>query len=107
MIALVGSTKIRMEEKQEAHLFKETRQNELKGLIENGTFKIIKRNTVPKEKRMYGTRFVDTFKTVGGIETPKSRLVAQIYMDHDAARVPTKTPTVQRSSQGIICSTGA
>ena len=59
-------------------------------------FKVVKRSSVPSNQRIYGTRFVDAMKTVHGVEKAKSRLVAQNYMDQAAAKIATKSPTVQR-----------
>ena len=106
-LALFGTAKIRIADKNEAHKFKDARKKELQGIIDNKTFKIVKRSSVPQGIRIYGTRFVGSFKTVGDVTNLKSRLIAQNYQDEDAKTIATKSPTIQRASQRMICITGA
>lgn len=106
-MALFETTNLRLASNAESYKFKEARILELQGLIDNGTFKVVKRDTLPTRKRIYGTRFIDTYKTVDNNEKLKSGLVAQKYIDDDADRIATKSPTVQQESQRIMGSSAA
>lgn len=57
--------------------FVESRASERKGLIENGTSRVISRDEVADGRRIFGSRFVDTIKCTNSGAQPKSRLVAQ------------------------------
>ena len=96
--ALFGQTKVRIASKKEAHKFKTAREEELHGLIEGKIFEVVKRDSVPKGKIIYGTRFIDAVKTVDNNTKLKSRLVAQNYMDEEATTISTTSPTIQRAS---------
>lgn len=61
----------------EKHTFIESRSKELTGLMGKGIFEILDRKSVPKEHRIFGTRWVDALKTVDGKTFEKSRLIAQ------------------------------
>lgn len=99
---LYGASKMEVHGKESAHLFSESRKKEWLGLLENGTFKIVKRSNVPKGTRIYGCRFVDSVKTVRGEQFDKSRLVAQNFMDLAALFIATKSPTISKLGQRIL-----
>ena len=64
--ALLWNEKLEIMGKNKGQLFKDSRKSELDGLWKNGTFKIVKRSTVPAGSRIYGCRFVDEIKTADG-----------------------------------------
>jgi ribonuclease HI len=98
----------RVFEKQEDDgLFAESREKELRGLLERGTFVVVKRERA-SGKRIYGTRFVDAVKSYGTSEAvTKSRLVVQAFNDRASRQVLTGAPTVQRFSQRLLLSMAA
>ena len=87
------------------HSFVSSRNAELQGLKNRGTFDLIDRAAVPIGTRIYGTRWVDTIKVIEGKEIEKSRLVAQNYRDKCATSISTKSPTVSRMGQRIAVTT--
>lgn len=107
ILALLGTANIRIATKNETSQFQESRAKERKGLMDNKTFKVVKRNSIPKGTRIDGSRFVDSFKTVDNETFPKSRLIAQNYMDVESSKISTRSPTILRCSQRIICCTAA
>ena len=82
--------------------FKDARHTELTGLIENGTFTPIPRQSIPTGTRIFGSRFIDEIKRAGTGMRKKSMLVAQNYQDVGSTRIATKAPTVNRFSQRIL-----
>lgn len=92
---------------KEAAMFAQTRRDELNGLVQNGTFRPIKRSDVPNGSRIFNARFVDEIKRAGEGLRKKSRLVSQSYSDEEATTIPTKAPTVQRLSQRTALSIAA
>ena len=86
--------------------FKDSRQAELNGLIEQGIFEIVSRKEA-EGHRIYGTRFVDTVKNEGRPDAyEKSRLVVQGYADKSHGLL-TYAPTVQRASQRMLLAIAA
>ena len=84
------------------------RKRELVGLTKAGVFQIVNRSTVPKGKRIYGTRWVDTIKqNTDGSNRYKSRLVSQNFRDYDARHIPTKAPTISRFGQRLALTISA
>ena len=106
-MALFGSTAVRIAGSDEKDKFAASRKAELDGLLKNETFKVVKRSSVLPGTRIYGSRFIDAFKTVDGTTKQKSRLVAHNYLDEQASVISTKSPTIQRCSQRIVCATAA
>lgn len=94
LAAMFGATNIKIMGERDARLFKEAREAEIKGLLQEGTFKIVKRASVPDGTRIYGTRFVDTVQSVNGVSSYKSRLISQNYNDKEATCISTKVPTI-------------
>jgi hypothetical protein len=83
--------------------FTESRQKEIKGLLDRGVFKIIDKKDVPKGTRIYKARYVDEVKNKGTAKAfKKSRLVVQAYNDQEKKTILTQSPTIQRVSQRII-----
>lgn len=79
-------------------------QDEMNGLLEEGTFKMVRAKDVPDGTRVFGSRFIDEVKRAGEMLRRNSRLVAQNYIDEDARRIGTKAPTIQRFSQRTLLS---
>ena len=79
-----------------------SRRKELDGLIQQGVFKVVDRASLPKNTRIFGSRFVDEMKTRSdGREYEKSRLVARHFRDKKAKKIPTKAPTISRMGQRV------
>jgi hypothetical protein len=91
----------------DAGVFLESRKAELLGLQQQGMFRVVKCSSVPPHTRVYGTRWVDTQKSVKGQQVPKSRLVATNYRDHGARSLPTRSPTVTKAAQRVVIATAA
>ncbi|KAI1000167.1 hypothetical protein K3495_g8030 [Podosphaera aphanis] len=78
---------------------------ELNGLLDRGVFEIVDKNCIPKNARLFGSRFVDTVKNQGTEKAfEKSRLVVQAYNDNLKKILLTQSPTIQRSSQRLALS---
>lgn len=105
--ALFGASNVEIAKKTDSWRFEKARKEEIKGLLDNGTFEIVKKSSVEKGARIYGTRFVDAVKTVNNVEKLRSRLVAKNYDDNASTLISTKAPTVQRVSQRIALSSAA
>jgi hypothetical protein len=72
-------------------------------LLERGVFAIINEADIPKDTRIFNSRFVDEIKNSGTADAyEKSRLVVQAYDDQDKSLILTQSPTIQRVSQRII-----
>lgn len=85
-----------MDMKEEvSEAFKQSRDAEMEGQIENGTFRPIHISKIPIVNRIFGSRFVDQLKRMAKGTKHKSRLVAQNDLDKEAAVISTKTPTVK------------
>jgi hypothetical protein len=83
--------------------FTESRQKEIRGLLEREVFEVVLPNQVPAGVRIFNARFVDEVKNAGTDKAfEKSRLVVQAYNDEDKLLVLTESPTIQRASQRII-----
>lgn len=60
-------------------VFVESRCNELKGLLKNGTLIPLKKESISEDKRIFGSRFIDEFKSTDHGKRFKSRLISQNY----------------------------
>ena len=105
--AMFGAENVEYMNPSDDRTFRESRITELNGLINRKTFEVVKRDSVPPDARIYGTRWVDCIKTVNGKKIDKSRLVAQNYRDHGATSICTKSPTVSRMGQRVAITTAA
>jgi hypothetical protein len=61
--------------------FVEARQKEINGLLSQNVFKIVDINDVPREERLFKSRFVDEIKRRDSVLYKKSRLVVQAHND--------------------------
>jgi hypothetical protein len=73
--------------------FQESRHSEFRGLESQDMFRIVARSSVTQGTRIYGTRWVDTRKTVDGKEVPKSRLVATNYCSNTKTEIGIRAST--------------
>lgn len=88
--------------------FTESRQKEINGLMEKGVFQVIPISQVPRNTRIFNSRFVDEVKNIGTAAAyEKSRLVVQAYNDHEKETILTQAPTIQRMSQRLILALAA
>lgn len=88
--------------------FMESRQKEINGLLEKGVFEVVSISEVPKNTRIFNSRFVYEIKNIGTANAfEKSRLVVQAYNDHDKMSILTQSPTIQRMSQRLILALSA
>lgn len=56
---------------------------------------------------MFGSRFIDSLKSVKEGQRKKSRLIAQNYKDENSRGIYTRAPTVQRLTQLLLLSLAA
>ncbi|EED17146.1 hypothetical protein TSTA_022030 [Talaromyces stipitatus ATCC 10500] len=62
--------------------FDQSQEKEINGLLENGVFKVVKVDDIPKGTRIFNSRFVNEIKNWGTDKAfEKSRLVVQAYND--------------------------
>lgn len=88
--------------------FTESRQKEINGLMEKGVFRVVPISQVPRNTRIFNSRFVDKVKNIGTAAVyEKSRLVVQAYNDHEKETILTQAPTIQRMSQRLILALAA
>src|SRR5579871_1486997 len=82
--------------------FTESRRKEINGLLERGVFMIVNEADIPRDIRIFNSRFVDEIRNSGTNEAyEKSRLVVQAYDDQNKNMILTQSPTIQRVSQRI------
>jgi hypothetical protein len=80
---------------QDDDLYEDSRQVEVTGLLEKGVFEVTPRSQVPKEVRIFNSRFVNEIKNKGmEREFKKSRLVVQAYNNGEKYIVLTQLPTI-------------
>lgn len=83
--------------------FTDSRRKEIDGLLKKEVFKIISISEVPKDTRIFNSRFVDKIKNAGTATAfEKSRLVVQAYNNQGKEMVLTQSPTIQQMSQRLI-----
>ena len=76
--------------------FTESHQKEINGLMEKGVFWVVPVSQVPRNTRIFNSRFVDEVKNIGTAAAyEKSRLVVQTYNDHEKETILTQAPTIQ------------
>jgi hypothetical protein len=93
---------------QDNDLYENSRQVKVAGLLEKGIFEVTPRSQVPKEVRIFNSRFVNEIKNKGTErEFKKSRLVVQAYNNGEKYMVLIQSPTIQYISQRIILSIAA
>ncbi len=84
-------------------IFENTRRKEINDLLKKRVFELITINVVLRDVRIFNFRLIDEIKHFDTTETyEKSRLVVQIYNDHDKALMLTQSSSIQRMSQRII-----
>ena len=75
--------------------FTASRQKEIFGLLENGVFKVVSPEDVPKDARNFNSQFVNEIKNAGTDKAfEKSRLIVQAYNNVNKGIVLTQSPTI-------------
>lgn len=88
--------------------FTESRQKEINGLMKKGVFPFVPISQMPRNTRIFNSRFVDEVKNIGTAAAyKKSRLVVQAYNDHEKNTILTQAPTIQQMSQWLILALAA
>jgi hypothetical protein len=83
--------------------FAESRRKEINDLLKRQIFEIITISEMSKNVRIFNFRFVDEIKHTNTSQTyEKSKLIVQIYNDHEKTLMLTQAFTIQRMSQRII-----
>lgn len=96
-----------MSSTKEGSYFTKAREEEICGLIKNGTFHVVNISSIGKDIRIVSLKFVDTLKPIDDVYRYKIRLVTHYYGDKHPVTIATKTQTVQRSTQRLIFSLAA
>lgn len=87
---MFDSSSIRIARKNKANKFAKAKKKDLERLIYSNTFKFVNRADVPSGRLINGTRIVEKFKVVDGLESLKSLLVSQNYSDEESVTVATR-----------------
>ncbi len=83
-------------------IFLKSRRKEINDLLEKRVFELITINAVLRDVRIFNFRLVDEIKhSKTNYVYEKSRLMIQIYNDHDNTLMLTQSFTIQRMSQRI------
>jgi hypothetical protein len=83
--------------------FAESRRKEINDLLKRQVFEIITISEVLKNVRIFNSRFVDEIKHLDISQAyEKSKLMIQIYNDHEKILMLTQASIIQRMSQRII-----
>jgi hypothetical protein len=83
--------------------FAESRRKEINDLLKRQIFELIIISKMLKNVRIFNSRFVDEIKHSGTSQAyEKSRLIVQIYNDHEKTLMLTQAFIIQRMSQRII-----
>lgn len=88
----------------EERAFKQSRYEDIRVLIKDGTFNPVKTSDIPVNPRIFASRFVDALKRVGNGLRKKSILLAHKYSDEGSILIATTAPTVQSFSHRICLS---
>lgn len=78
--------------------FKKSREEEIEGLIKNGTFKLVNVTEIAKT-RIFESRFTDSISAADNGSRNMCRLLAQYYGGNGTEMIVTKTPTSEQSTQ--------
>ena len=96
------------DQREFSEAFAKTKQFEVNGLIERGTFETVNSNGLGKDANVLGSRFVCTLKKKGTDgEKPKARYVAQGHRDKEKPYIVHNITTLMQSSVKIVVSTSA
>lgn len=87
--------------------FVDSRNQEIKGLLEKGVFQIVNIDDIEPGTRIFTCRFVDEIKYKEGKPYEKSRLVVMAYHDQGKSSILTQSPTIQRCSQRLLLALAA
>ncbi len=84
-------------------IFIKSRRKEINDLLKKRVFELITINAVSRNVRIFNFKFVDEIKHFDTTETyEKSRLVVQIYNDHDKTLMLIQSLIIQRMCQRMI-----
>lgn len=87
--------------------FEKSREEEIKGFIENGNFKLVRFSEIAKEIRIFGSRFIDLIKAADNVIWYRGQLGAKEYGEKDAKTIEMRAPTVRRPTQRLLLSLAA
>lgn len=79
-----------------------SRAQVFQGLLNNGTFIRTNRSDIPPDTRVFVYCFLEEPKPAEKGLRRKRILVAQCYSDEGVTHIPTKAPTIQRSTQLLV-----
>ena len=83
--------------------FVESRRKEINDFFEKNCFEIVPTANLPREIRIFNSRFVDEIKNIDIADAyEKFRLMMQAYNDEKKIEMLTQTPTIQRMNQRLI-----
>jgi hypothetical protein len=89
-------------------IFENSRRKEIKDLLERRVFELIIIENVPRDVRIFNSRFVDEIKHLSTSDAyEKFRLVVQAYNNQGKTLILTQSSTNQRMSQRIILALAA
>lgn len=71
----------------EERAFAQSRNEYLQRLVPDGTFDVVIEAQIQRSPRIFGSRFGDDFKKIGGQLKTKSHLVTKHYTDEGAASI--------------------
>ena len=75
--------------------FTKSCQKKINGLIEKGVFWVVSVSQMPRNTRIFNSRFINEVKNIGmAVAYEKSRLVVQAYNDHEKKTILTQAPTI-------------
>lgn len=85
--------------------FRNSARKEIKGLLDRGTYVVVKEKDVPPGATILRSRIINSIKTdPEGNEIFKTRLVIQGHLDPEKGMTVNEAPTILRSSTRIILS---
>lgn len=75
--------------------FAQSCQKKLDSLLEKSVFKVVLILELPKNIKIFNSRFVDKIKNIGTTNAfQKSKLIVQGYNNHDKTSILTQSPTI-------------
>ncbi len=88
--------------------FVQSRQKELNDQLYKGVFKVVSILELPKNIRIFKSRFVDEIKNIETANAfENSRLVVQTYNNYDKTSILTQSPTIEQISQWFMLALSA
>lgn len=85
-----------------------SRKKKINDLLKKDCFEFVEKSKVPKDIKIFNSRFVDEIKNMKTIETyEKSKLVVQAYNDQGKKMILIQASTIQRVNQHFILALAA